>query len=245
MQGYLLKNSGANKSKKGVVAQFSFRRGSFSAPFAHRRDGMLTIARAADLQLRVRTGGSQWDRRFFVLGSDNSLRYYKKAQDANTNKAPSTEIKLSECLVSFNDADATGRFFPFTVDGRERTLSLRAETELERTNWILALHAAGAQDDPRFPNLLTVPPSPAPPSMLSFATRTTGSARTFVDVPHGVREGQRFQVEVPTVRSSALSTSVRADCVCGALRWHMAQGRRGCRRQERVQTVGEGGKERA
>ena len=78
-------------------------------------------------------------------------------------------------------------------------LSLRAETEAERSAWICALLAAGAQDHPFSSHLSAhVPSAGADVAQSPLSIAKAGSARTFVPVPAGLRAGQQFQVEVPT-----------------------------------------------
>ena len=151
--------------------------------------------------LRLASRGS------FVLTVEGQLKYWKKSQHLVQGKPPSGELELGQALVSVEGADARSYASRFTVENKERSLSLRAETDVERSSWVCALLAAGAHDHPlstHLPSHVVQQQRRAGstdlPSTLSIAVKRAGSRRTFVDVPPGARAGGRFEVEVPTVR---------------------------------------------
>ena len=167
MEGYLLKNSGG---KKVVPSAGGAGRGK----------------RASMGNLR-----GKWERRYFVLTEAGELRYYRKSADVQASKPPSGVLQCSSGLVQVEEREGTFKF-----ETKERVLALRAETDVERSSWVVALLAAGAQDHPLASHLAAHPSAPSAPSPLAVAR--AGSARTYVPVPEGLRPGQRFQVEVPT-----------------------------------------------
>ena len=189
-EGYLLKCSGGKKVKKeGSGSRLGMRRASFGNAL------------------------SKWERRFFVITTNNVLQYYKKAQDAATGKSPSGELQLMGGLVSVEGLatdKSTSFSFRFTLETRERTMSLRAETDVERSGWIQRLLECGAQYHPLSSHLAAhavqaqapAAEAPPPPPIAAAQVRTNaGSTSTYVSVPVGARAGQRFQVQVPTVRA--------------------------------------------
>lgn len=143
---------------------------------------------------------SKWERRWFVLTiADKTLRYYKKAVDVEARKAPKSEIGCVGALVSIEGEkpSSSSKYFKFSLETKERVLSLKCETEAERSAWLVALLAVGAQHHPHSSHLPAhLPTSASAPSPLAIAKASSTS--TFVPVPPGLRPGQRFQVEVPT-----------------------------------------------
>ena len=167
MEGYLLKNSGGKK-------------------VAPSGGGAGRGKRASLGNLR-----GKWERRYFVLTEAGALSYFRKAADVQAGKPPSGVLQCANGLVQVEEREGT-----FTFETKERVLALRAETDVERSTWVCALLAAGAQDHPLASHLAAHPSALSAPSPLAVAR--AGSARTYVPVPEGLRPGERFQVEVPT-----------------------------------------------
>ena len=112
------------------------------------------------------------------------LKYYKKAQDARSGRAASCEVGCVGSLVAVEGdmgTTAAAFSFRFTLESKERILSLRAETDVERSSWVCALLAAGATDHPLSNHLSAHVPPPAAasamPSMLSMVAARSGSEK--------------------------------------------------------------------
>ena len=82
---------------------------------------------------------SQWNRRFFVLSPDGILSYYKKAHDAAAGRTASGGLECMGALVAVESSVGTTSFsYHFTLETKERVLSLRAETDVDRSSWVCA-----------------------------------------------------------------------------------------------------------
>ena len=147
---------------------------------------------------------TKWERRWFVVApADNVLRYYKKRADAEMGKPARAEFPCEGAYVGMDGEEgASSKYFRFFLETKERVLSLRAETEAERSEWVVALLAAGAQNHPYASHLAAHRPSAmsgaAHGTASPVAVARASSTSTFVPVPEGLKPGQRFQVEVPS-----------------------------------------------
>ena len=161
--------------------------------YLHKHSG----GRKADstgLARRFSTSG-KGERRFFVLDSHNGvLRYYKK-EGAHESK----EFVCRSALLSVLDKEGA-----FCIESRERVLSLKADTDAERSAWVQALLGAGAINHPLGANLAAQPIAAAPGAERSPNAAATPPAppappsRTLVPVPPGLSAGDRFNVETPS-----------------------------------------------
>ena len=164
------------------------------------------------MRTRARAGNalSRWRRRYFIMLPDGTLYYFNKPLDRAAGRAPSGELHCRGSLILVESGDRTRTFdFRFALETKERVLLLRAETEFDRSSWVCALLAAGAQYHPLSSHLSAHLPQPSAPvsttsresadaSTLAVVAARSGAARTYVDVPAGLRAGGQFQVEVPT-----------------------------------------------
>ena len=157
--GYLLKNSGGKKKDGAIVPQ--------------RRNSLGNMR-------------SKWERRYFVLDRSGVLSYYKKASNVNEGKPPSGEMQLAGGFVAVEGN--SGAFFQFAVETKDRVLSLRAETEVERSGWVAALLGVGVSDHPMSSNLAAHVPTPSSASPSAIAVARRAGKRE--DGPQGKRRAR-------------------------------------------------------
>lgn len=189
MEGVLWKNSGGKKTEHQATGGRS-RRTSFGNIFG------------------------KWERRHFQIRDDGKLCYYRSEAAMMAGKAAS-EVECRGALITVLEKENA-----FSIETRERVLSLRAESGMDRSSWIVALMAAGAIDHPLSNRLAAHPVSERRASTSSSARLSAASfgelsvcsnqpslrnsvfdssaARTWVQVPTGLRPGDSFAVEVPS-----------------------------------------------
>eukprot|EP00966_Prymnesium_polylepis_P209920 4861766-Prymnesium_polylepis.1 len=79
----------------------------------------------------------KWDRRWFVLTSDGTLRYYRKQEDFAAGVAPAGTLSCRGGAIGRHDDDSDDAVF--TISTRGRVLTARAASDDDVTSWIVAL----------------------------------------------------------------------------------------------------------
>ena len=176
---------------------------------------------------------SKWEKRYFVLDQHSMLRYYKKEGDDQAKN----ELNCQGALLSVLQRDSA-----FCIETRDRVLSLRAESDTQRSAWICALLQAGAQDHPLAgfaaealtgarPNSSVAQTclgsSSAPPEIIVSAPQAECNhlITTRVPIPPGLSAGEQFYIQAEDGSHVAVTVpSSVGTCMDVALPMRVAEG---------------------
>lgn len=124
-------------------------RGGWTQGWLLKRSGGWTTERSRGLGLRKRLELRHWQRRWFTLGSEETvLRYYKSREEASSGAPPAGSLDCAGAHVARADhkgqaKDAAG--FGLCVHATQRVLSLQPGTAVSRDAWESALQLAAAR----------------------------------------------------------------------------------------------------